>query len=492
MSGAASRARGLGWASAWIAAAPVLLAACDVGGAAGSSRGASTAEQNANVANSTSSPDAGQSSATSLADAAADGAAFDDAPSEASIATDAAPDGGAAPAEAGTDASSSGSSGGTAGYAVPLSAPVGPDFEYTAQVTVGNQSFAMQIDTGSTTAAVAGTGCSGCTGVSPVYTPSSSATDTGQAGSTQYADGSGWSGEIYADTVALGNGSPPVSVDLVDMSMATDNFFSGQNDYQGILGLGPLQNAISGTNGYMPAVLSAGVPSVFAFQLCDGTGSNAGTMWLGGDGSPASTPVYTPLLAISDNNPYYAINVDGMSLGGTPIVTNASNTFQQPILDTGTALFYVPTSVFDAFQTALEASSGFTALFGSNTFATSGANQGCVTDASVTEAQVEAMLPALSLSLPNATGGPDVTIQASALDTYLYDGGGGQFCLAIQDGLGQDPTSVLGDAFLQAFVTIIDLQGGRAGFSPTGCPAPQSHRVRHPKRGPRRGPPIRR
>jgi hypothetical protein len=163
------------------------------------------------------------------------------------------------------------------------------------------------------------------------------------------------------------------------------------------------------------------------------------------------------------------------------------------VLDTGTSLFYVPTSVFNAFQKALAASSGFKALFGSNTFATSGQAEGCVTDASVTDAQVESMLPALTLSLPNATSGqPDVTIQASALDTYLYDGGGGQFCLAIQDGGTQDP-STFGDAFLQAFVTIVDLKGGRVGFSPTGCATPHVRRIRHPaKNGPHRGPrPVR-
>lgn len=360
-------------------------------------------------------------------------------------------------------------------------------------MTVGGQSFTVQIDTGSTTLAVGGTGCSSCTGVSPLYTPSSSAKATGQTGSSQYEDGSGWSGPIYADAVGLGNGSPSVSVDFVSITSTTGQFFSGQNDYQGILGLGPAGNAVTGTTGYMPAVMSAGVANVFAFEVCDGTGSNAGTMWLGGDGSPGSTPVYTPLLAISDNNPYYAINVDSMSLGGTSIATNASSTFQGPVLDTGTSLFYVPTSVFDAFQTALEASSGFKKLFGSNTFATSGQDQGCVTDANVTDAQVESTLPPLTLSLPNVTSGqPDVTIQASALDTYLYDGGSGQFCLAIQDGGTQDP-STFGDAFLQAFVTIVDLKGGRVGFSQTSCPAPQVRRVRHPaKKGPHRGPrPVR-
>jgi hypothetical protein len=403
------------------------------------------------------------------------------------------PDGGS-PSSSGSPDGGSDSSGGSSGYAIPLAAPEGADVEYTAQVTVGNQTFTLSIDTGSTTVGVAGTGCSGCTGASPLYMPSSSAMETGQEGSAQYEDGSGWSGPIYADKVGLGNGSPSVSVDLVDITTANGGFFAGQNDYQGILGLGPSQNALPGTTGYMPAVMSAGLTNVFAFELCDGTGSNAGTMWLGGDGPSGSTPVYTPLVPISDNNPYYAINIDGLSLGGTSIATNASSTFQEPVLDTGTSLFYVPTSVFDAFETALAASSGFKTLFGNQTFATGGQDEGCVTDASVTDAEVESMLPLLTLSLPNATSGqPDVTLQASALDTYLYDGGSGQFCLAIQDGGTEDP-STFGDAFLQAFVTVVDLQGGRVGFSPSDCPTPQIRVLRQrAEQGPHRGPrPVRR
>jgi hypothetical protein len=379
----------------------------------------------------------------------------------------------------------SGSSSASGGFAIPLSAPDGADFEYTAQVTVGDQSFVMSIDTGSSTAAVAGTSCSGCTGVTPLYTPSSSATATGKRASSQYEDGSGWSGPVYTDTVGLGNGSPSVSLSLADITKAT-SFFQGMNDYQGILGLGPTQNVVTGTTAYMPAVMAAGVANIFAFQLCDGTGADAGTMWLGGNGGFGGTIVYTPLVAITNNNPYYAINVDSMSLGGTSVVSNASATFAQPVLDTGTSLFYVPTSVFNAFQTALQASSGFKAVFGTSTFATSGQNAGCLTDSSVTDAQVESMLPQISLSLPNVTSGqPDVTIEASALDTYLYNGGSGSYCLAIQDGGTQDP-STFGDAFMQAFGISIDLDKQQIGFGATGCLAPQVHRERHPAKSPHR------
>jgi len=396
----------------------------------------------------------------------------------------------------GSSSSSSSSSGsasvdggapsGSAGYAIALASPGGADFEYTVEVTIGTQSFVLSIDTGSSTAAVAGTGCSGCTGVSPLYTPSSSATTSGQKADSTYEDGSGWSGPVYKDTVSLGNGSPSVSLRLADITQAMD-FFDGGNDYQGILGLGPSQNVVNGTTAYMPAVMAAGVANIFAFELCDGMGANAGTMWLGGNGGLGGTIVYTPLLAIDDNNPFYAINVDGMSLGGTSVVANASSTFAQPVLDTGTSLFYVPTSVFNTFQSTLEASSGFQAVFGTMTFATSGQDAGCVTDATVTDAQVESMLPKLSLSLPSVTSGqPDGTIQASALDTYLYNGGGGTYCLAIQDGGSQDP-STFGDAFMQAFGISVDLDKQQVGFGATGCLAPQFHRVRHPaKVGPHR------
>ena len=369
------------------------------------------------------------------------------------------------------------------GYAIPLASPDGADYLYTAQVTIGDQVFAMDIDTGSTTLAVAGTSCTtGCTGVSPLYTPSASATPTGNTSSAMYADGSGWQGLVFSDTVGLGNGSPTVSPDLAEITHATGSFFDASNDHQGILGLGPPELAAPNTSGYIPAVVGAGLDNIFAFDLCDNTGANAGTMWLGGDGS-ATSAQYTPLVPIDSNNPFYAINVNALSLGGTSIVTNASSIFNQPVLDTGTSLFYVPTSVYASFKTALMASAGFKALFGSNTFSSD-----CVTDASVTDAQVESGLPHIMISLPNVTSGQaDVTIEASALDTYLYNAGAGQYCLAIQDG-GAIDASTFGDAFMQAFHIVIDVTGGRVGFAPqASCVAPAIRPIRHPaKNGPHR------
>jgi Eukaryotic aspartyl protease/MBG domain (YGX type)/Bacterial Ig-like domain (group 3) len=361
------------------------------------------------------------------------------------------------------------------GFVVPLASPNVVDVLYTAQVTIGNQDFAMYIDTGSTTVGIGSADCtSGCTGVSPLYAPSSSAAATGNTVSTTYEDGSGFSGSVYSDTVSFGNGSQSASIDLVAINQAS-LFFGSNNDYQGILGLGAQQNAEPNTTGYVPALNSAGLDDILAFELCDNTGANAGVMWLGTDGSPNGAQ-YTPLLQISNNNPFYAINVDALSLGSNSIVTSASDTFESPVLDTGTSLFYVPSSVYGAFVNALEASDEFKAIFGTNTFSP----EGCITDAGVTDAQV-AGLPPIVLSLPNVTSGqPDVTIQASALDTYLYTAGAGEYCLAIQNGGTTDP-STFGDAFMQAFHVVIDVSSSRVGFAaPMSCAAPANRRIRHP------------
>ncbi len=81
--------------------------------------------------------------------------------------------------------------------AVTLTSNQGLAFSGSAKI--GGQLEQVILDTGSTTLAVAGSTCSNC-GVSPEYTPGASATDQHMMGSSQYADNSGWSGEIFQDS----------------------------------------------------------------------------------------------------------------------------------------------------------------------------------------------------------------------------------------------------------------------------------------------------
>jgi hypothetical protein len=366
-------------------------------------------------------------------------------------------------------------------FTIPLESQQG--VAYGVTVTVGGQSFDMDIDTGSTTVGVAASGCTTCSsvGVSPLYAPGRTAVDTQHSAMAQYEDGSGWTGEIYDDTVGLAHGTPNVQLDFV--AIATQQQFFQDDSTQGIFGLGPIQNAESFTGSYVAEATAAGITDILAFELC----SASGTMWLGGyDPTAANTPVeYTPMIAISDNNPYYAINVDSMALGTTSLGSSAS-VFQEPVIDTGTSLFYVPTPVFTAIVNAINASSGWTSLFGTATL-TNG-NEDCVSSGSVTSAMLDASLPAMTFGVPSAAGGADFTLSLSG-SQYFFDDGQGDFCLAPGDG-GSEDGATFGDAFMTAFLTVVDIQGQRIGFAPaTGCSLMQERpmpvhprKPRHPHR----------
>jgi hypothetical protein len=360
-------------------------------------------------------------------------------------------------------------------YSIPLTT-TSDAFFYEAELTIGDQTFAMDVDTGSTTIGVAATTCRSCTGITPEYSPTTGVSQ-GKTAMTMYEDGSGWSGTIYRDTVSLEHGTPSETLDFVSITSQTE-FFEG-NAYQGILGLGEPANAEPGTDSYAAFVQASGVSPVMSFELCN----TAGTMWLGGyDAAAASAaPTYTPMLAINDDNAFYTINVDDLKLGGTSLGYGTAADFQEPIVDTGTSLFYLPNQIFDAMLSAINASNGLEALFPGQRLT----SEGCVQATGVTDAMVDAELPSMSVNLPSVTSGaPDVTVTSSPSRSYLYDNGDGQFCIAIAAG-GTTDASTLGITFLRGFVTVIDVGNSRVGFAPdTGCATNGGLRVVHPRAWP--------
>ena len=90
------------------------------------------------------------------------------------------------------------------------------------------------------------------------------------------------------------------------------------------------------------------------------------------------------------------------------------------------------------------------------------------------------MLPAMSMSFLDTTG-ETVTLTVPATKSYLEDNGDGRFCLDIFNG-GNLGVSILGDRFLRAFVTTIDVPNSRIGFAPDrGCAvAGRAAKVREP------------
>jgi hypothetical protein len=213
-----------------------------------------------------------------------------------------------------------------------------------------------------------------------------------------------------------------------------------------------------------------------------------GTMWLGGydPGHAASAMQYTPIVTSGNNSVFYDVNMTAMALGSADLgVTSAD--LGDPIVDTGTSLFYIPSTAETNLISGLNSSSAFKTLFPGQTLTdptnSTSATAGCVNAGSgVTDAMVDEMLPPFKMTFGS------FTLSAAPLASYFMDVGGGQYCLGIYGG-GDDGNGTMGDMFLRGFVTEIDLVNNQVGFAPTShCAAPAvavQHRVVERGRGPR-------
>lgn len=347
--------------------------------------------------------------------------------------------------------------------AIPLTSLGGG---YTAQLRLGGQPFDVIVDTGSTTTAVADAACTNC-GVSPTYM-TAGATDLHQTASSQYGSGS-WKGEVFEDAAVMGSRAA-VALDFASITSQT-GFFQGAG-YQGILGLGPDGLLLPHTTSYVTKLIAAGMTGEVAFQLCPDTG----TMWLGGFDPAAATtaPAFTPL---SSQAPYYIVNVGAASMGSAAALTGSD--FGPTIVDTGTTLTYVPTAVLTAVVNAVNGSSGYSSVFGTQMIA-----DGACLNTTMTAAQIDQALPPLSLSFAGGT----TPIAIPATRSYLFDQGNGSYCFTFSDSShlfgSAQKVSLFGNTLLGGMLTVVDIDHHQLGFAAqAGCPAPAAHRrmiVRRP------------
>ncbi len=349
----------------------------------------------------------------------------------------------------------------------------------TVPVTIGgSQTFNVVLDTGSSTLAVAGSSCTACR-VTPEYTPGSTATDAHQTAQQYYGtdqqNSSGWSGEIYTDSVVLGDelGTPMKFVDISE----EQNFFLSSgctspnpapwtSTTQGILGIGPPYTVTPGTNDYFNQLDSTwGVMNVFAFELC----GRGGTMWIGGYNQASATgPVqYTPLLQAGSDYGSYTAYLASVEVNGTTVqVASTSPDYPGSILDTGTPEWVLPPSVVTALANAIGSSPGWSQVFGStapSSFFTGSGFDTCL-PITQTKAELDAMLPPMTLVF-----GQDQTIsvQAAPTDSYLTFVEE-QWCstLVSQDLSGEGEVSIIGAPVLQSNIVIIDRANQQVGFAP--------------------------
>lgn len=116
---------------------------------------------------------------------------------------------------------------------------VDSDTEYVATISVGTpaQTLPMDFDTGSSDLWVMGKGVSGTTGHT-TYDSSSSSTAkkmTGASWSISYGDGSSSSGDVFTDTVTIGNLT--FASQAVEVATTVSSEFTADTDISGLVGL---------------------------------------------------------------------------------------------------------------------------------------------------------------------------------------------------------------------------------------------------------------
>ncbi|HEY3807736.1 MAG TPA: pepsin-like aspartic protease [Kofleriaceae bacterium] len=323
---------------------------------------------------------------------------------------------------------------------------------YSVGLTVGGQQFQVITDTGSTSLGIASSTCSSC-GVAPEYTPGSTAVDQHSTSTSQYGDSSMWTGENYADKVALTGDPDAVTMRFGAMTSQNGFFQQGESD-QGILGFGGSGLAVDGTDAYT----DKRTPGQFAFQLCP----DDGTLWLGeADTSHESAaPQFAPM---DTSEPYLMLDVTSASVGSASIGLSGA-----AVMDTGTSIMVLSTTVANKFVSAVNAA-GFSTIFG-QAVAASTTDLNCYDPGTHTRAQIDAALPPLMVTLPKSGGG-SFTVMASASETYMMPIEG-MYCFGVATVSGI-PVTIMGDAFLRGFVTTFDLQNQQIGLaSQVGCSLP--------------------
>jgi len=344
---------------------------------------------------------------------------------------------------------------------------------YSAPVKIGSGTYQLIVDTGSTSTAVAANTCSNCTGVSPLY--GNSGTNQNVPASSTFADGTGWNGTVYSDTVDY-LGGPAEAVTMRFASISSQNGFfrtfdcnlnqtNTAND-QGITGMSNPDLLLPSTDAYFQTLVTAsGLPAIYAFQLCHANG----TLWLGGyDASKtAGAMQYSPIAS----SPYIDVGLNDMSFAGTSVF---AADVSPATVDTGTSVIGLPADVYGTLTAAIEGNSTFqSALQGAGSGFFAGQNCLSLGNGITSTAQLDATLPPLVLTLPSTAGGT-FTLSAKASQSYLMPvsmNGAIVYCPALVN-IGQ---TILGDTFLTGYVTVFDLASNRIGFAPqSGCtPLPE-------------------
>jgi len=146
----------------------------------------------------------------------------------------------------------------------------------------------------------------------------------------------------------------------------------------------------------------------------------------------------------------------------------ASGQFTDSVDDTGTSVFLLGSTAFDALTTAIAKSTAFQSMVGTASVFAEGCSES--TAFSGTKASLDAALPALTL-----TFGSGATVQALPTESYLVEVQSNVWCPALSSQAQSFQSfpfaSIMGAAVLRSSVVVFDRAKERIGFAPhTACP----------------------
>lgn len=344
----------------------------------------------------------------------------------------------------------------------------------TASFTIGAQTFAMLVDSGSATLAVAAEGCSTCSdaGVSVLY-DSSQGTSLGTEVATSYDSGNmGWSGTAYEDVVGI-EGFPSTRMRFVAVAEQDSIFGDRRCDdtehvpVDGIVGLAPDELLHPDTDSFLTTFVDAmGLSDEFAVQTCH----SGGTLWLGGYNLEATLGemAYVPLN--EDEDEFYTIEVrsftvENSSGEGTTVSRTVGPATWTALLDTGGPNLILPEAAYDSVVAAISEDPDLS-VFGGAWW-----DRGYV-DAEVPPEEIDASLPWVTVELEN-----EVTLRLPPTESYVswWANGSGTwtYWTSLVNGgeIGWGNYVDLGNLPMTSYVVSTDRAVGRVGFAPAAsCP----------------------
>ncbi|KAF7368167.1 Aspartic protease [Mycena venus] len=308
-------------------------------------------------------------------------------------------------------------------------------FSYIAETVVGSQTFNLIVDTGSSNTWV---------GATTKFVAGSTGKSTGDSVEVSYGSGS-FSGTEFTDTVSIGG------TGVTGQSIGVAKTSSGFEGTDGIVGFGPVdltEDTVSGVSTvptFMQNLVSQGVISenILGVSFAPLSGSDEedtnGELTFGGVDDSKFTGSITYTTAVA---PWWGVSVSKFAFGSTSLGTTTAS----GIVDTGTTLLYVPTTIYTKFLSTsggkLDNNSGlvkFTTKPTSNfSFVVGG------TTFSLTPTQY--LVPTAQYS--------NWGISGSGFYTYIADGG------------SEAPNTILGMTFLENFYSVYDVANNRVGLAP--------------------------